>query len=177
MSWLPRTVFLPCLLLVACGLGSKSQLTSPYLLATWMENKVNGEIRLTWDDRGQVLLEAVFTPDRGCHLYGKDIPPAGVDGLGRPTLLEISPDSLIMPAGELIASEPAILDEEIPGLLIYPVGRVTLTLPIILPEGKGWFDDLVAVTYMACKNGTCYPPVEGKIIPVSVPGLEELKGK
>jgi hypothetical protein len=177
MNWLNPVTLLPCLLLAACGLGSEPQHSSPYTLATWTENRVSGEIRLTWGESGQAQLEAIFTPEEGCHLYSKDLPMQGADGLGRPTLFEILPDSLLIPVGELTTSVASIPDEDIPGLFIYPVGSVTLTLPITLPEGEGWFDDLVIITYMACRDGKCYPPVEGKIIPISIPGLAEIRGK
>jgi hypothetical protein len=61
-------------------------------------------------------------------------------------------------------------------LFIYPVGEVILTLLVELPQGDGWYDEQVSITYMACKDGRCYPPVEAKIIPVRVPGVEEIGG-
>jgi hypothetical protein len=60
-------------------------------------------------------------------------------------------------------------------LLVYPEGPVTLRLPILLPEGEGWFDEQVSVTFMACSDGTCCPPVVGKLVTVRVPGAQEIE--
>ena len=50
-------------------------------------------------------------------------------------------------------------------LLVYPLGPVTLSLPIDLPPGADWMEDELSITYMACSANQCKPPVEGKIVP------------
>jgi hypothetical protein len=35
-------------------------------------------------------------------------------------------------------------------------------------------EDVVSVTYMACNDTGCKPPVLGKIIPVRVPGADSI---
>jgi hypothetical protein len=175
-------VFCFLLFLAACGssadpsTGSGQRLgpASPYPLASFSENKVTVEIALEIDESGQAWLSARFTPEEGYHLYSKDIPPGGVDGLGRPTLLELIPGSRLESAGTLSESVGAVQDEGPDGLLVYPAGPVTLRLPVILPEGTGWFDEQVSVTYMACAEGVCLPPVTGKLVPVRVPGVGEV---
>ena len=118
------------------------------------------------------ILSATFTPPDGYHLYSKDIPLNGVEGLGRPTLLELTEYSQLHALGVLTESvktmEPNFEPKE---LLVYPSGAVTLSLPIELPSGDTWLDDTVKVTFMACSASTCKPPVTGKIVPIRVPGV------
>ncbi len=140
-------------------------------LATFIENKVEVTISISSDKNGQALLLATFTPqDASLHLYSKDIPRNGVDGLGRPTLLELTAQSQMKAAGKLSESIAAQIPAFEPkDLLVYPAGEVTLTLPITLPEGNDWVDDEISVTYMACSDTGCRAPVIDKIIPVRIP--------
>jgi hypothetical protein len=142
--------------LTACG---GSPLVSPYPLASFSANRVSVKIMLLWDDSGEAWLEATFMPEEGHHL------------------LELVPGSQWEAMGELTASVEAYEDEDCEGLLAYPEGPVTLRLPVRLPEGEGWFDEQVSITFMACREGTCCPPVVEKMIPVRVPGAEEIKGQ
>ena len=174
MTRILSLVLLLSLSLTACRSSLDLRPSSPYPLASLTESKVTVDIALVWNEDGQIWLEATFTPEEGFHLYSKDIPRGGVDGLGRPTLLELLPGSKMTTTGTLSESIPAIADTEIEGLLLYPVGMVVLRLPILLPEGEGWFDEQVSVTYMACYESTCFPPVVGKIIPVRVAGIKEI---
>ena len=141
-------------------------------LANAAESKVDVTINLTRDENGQFILSATFTPEvLDMHLYSKEIPIDGVDGLGRPTLLELAEDSALKANGELIesvASQPPPFDPK--ELLIYPKGPVTLSQPVLLPEGNNWTNDLVLVTYMACDEQGCRAPVEQKPIIVKIPG-------
>ena len=74
-------------------------------LATSAENKVEVSIALTRDEDGQFILSATFTPQLlNMHLYSKEIPLNGVDGLGRPTLLELAEGSTLKANGELTES-------------------------------------------------------------------------
>jgi hypothetical protein len=144
-------------------------------LAAFTENSVEVSVRLTRTAEGYFLLEATFTPPPGSHLYGKDIPRAGVDSLGRPTLLELTDGSKMQALGTLIESPPAFVDEfESPQLLVYPNGPVTLSLPVSLPPGEGWVEDAVSITFMACTENGCKPPVIGKIVAVRVPGADSI---
>lgn len=141
-------------------------------LAAATENFVKVSIQLVNKGDGQLLLSATFTPlISDLHLYSKDIPKNGVDGLGRPTLLELAEDSLLLAAGNLIENIPSQIPLFEPKeLLIYPTGPVTLSLPIHLPQGNQWIDDQVLVTYMACNAQGCRAPVEEKAIPIQIPG-------
>lgn len=142
-------------------------------LATATENKVDVTINLTRDESGQFVLSATFTPQAlNMHLYSKEIPRDGVDGLGRPTLLELAEGSALKANGKLtdsVLSSQAPLDPN--GLLLYPAGPVTLSLPVLLPEGKNWVNDEVIVTYMACDDKGCRAPVQQKPIAIKIPGM------
>lgn len=138
-------------------------------LAHFTENSVDVSIRLEKAKEAYTLF-ATFTPPKGFHLYSKDIPRNGVDGLGRPTLLELPENAKMQAAGPLAESVPAeILPFEPKNLLVYPAGTVTLSLPVTLPETTGTFEDTISVTYMACTNTGCKPPVVGKLILVTIP--------
>ena len=96
-----------------------------------------------------------------------------VEGLGRPTLLEVPSESHMKPLGELIESVPAEVPNFEPReLLVYPAGAVTLSLPVELPEGNDWVEDVVKVTYMSCSETGCKPPVVGKLVAVRIPGAD-----
>lgn len=174
MTRLPRTALLILFLAAACAPHPDPGPAAAYPLASFTENKVTVEIALEVDETGQAWLAAGFTPEESYHLYSMTIPRDGVDGLGRPTLLELVPGSRLEAAGALTESVAAAQDDGPAGLLVYPDGPVTLRLPVILPAGDGWFDEEVSVTYMACQGGLCYRPVVGKLVPVRVPGDEEI---
>jgi hypothetical protein len=157
------------LILSAC-VSAPSGIVSPYRLAAFSQNDVSVAIVLQQDGSGNVFLAATFTPLNGDHLYSKDIPRQGVEGEGRPTLLELTPQSGLRAMAGLTAN----VDDEVPstgpeGLKVYPPGPVTLRLPVSLPAGRGWYDDQVSVTYMACSQTTCKAPVIGKIVRVHLP--------
>jgi hypothetical protein len=142
-------------------------------LASFTENDVDVSISLARTLDGEYHLSATFTPPEGYHLYSKDIPVNGVDGLGRPTLIELTAGSQVKAADALQESvKPQPPGFEPKELLVYPLGTVTLDLPIKLPAGDQWVQDELSVTYMACSASQCKPPVVGKIIPVRIPGAE-----
>jgi hypothetical protein len=163
--------FVVALITASCARSTISDDRVSLLLASYTENDVDVSIRLDGNANEEYVLSAKFTPPDGYHLYSKDIPLAGVDGLGRPTLIELTAGSQMKTLGGITesvkAQEP---DFEPKDLLIYPVGAVTLSLPIELPPGNEWVDDAVKVTYMLCSNNSCKEPVIGKIVPVRIPG-------
>ena len=105
-------------------------------------------------------------------MYSKNIPITGVDGLGRPTLLELPVDSALRATGALLesksAQEPGFEPKE---LLVYPTGEIILSLPVELPVGNDWVDDSVLVTYMTCNENGCKPPVLRKAVSIRIPGM------
>ena len=148
----------------------------PLELATFSKNSVSVLVRLEKDPDGHYFLSAIFTPESGLHLYSKDIPITGVDGLGRPTLIEASTTSQYVVTGAITENISAQIPEFGPkALLVYPAGEVTLRMPIDLPPGKGWVDDTVKITYMACSDRGCKAPVTGQEIAIRIPGKETLQ--
>jgi hypothetical protein len=163
------------LILSAC-VSSPAGFVSPHRLVAFNQNSVSVAIALLRDADGKTFLAATFTPASGDHLYGKDIPRQGLEGVGRPTRLELTPQSGLRASAGLTAS----LADESPStgpaaLRVYPPGPVTLWLPVSLPAGRGWYDDQVSVTYMACSETTCKAPVIGKIVRVHLPREGELQ--
>jgi hypothetical protein len=166
-------VILLALSLAGCGGKAGDWPEAPLSLATFSENGVTVNISLEREDSGQDLLSATFIPGRtGGYLYSMDTPRQGMKGPGRPTLLELVPGSGIEASGNLTASVLPVEDEEAEGLFKYPDGPVTLSLPILLPVGDGWYDEQVSITYMACSGVACLPPVEGKLVTLRIPGRE-----
>lgn len=166
-----KSLLIVSVLLMLSACTSQKNVSMPLSLAEFTENDVEVSIHLDRNTQGTYLLSATFTPPDGNYMYSKDIPITGVDGLGRPTLLELTADSQMNSLGGLIESVPAeVPDFEPKELLIYPHGAVTLSLPVELPAGNEWVEDVIKVTYMSCSETGCKPPVVGKLISVRVPG-------
>ncbi len=168
----------PWLLLAgSCAPGQPAGTAQPAAtrLASLTDSDVRVEVALEGAQAGQAVLAATFTPlEEGLHLYGKDLPRAGVGGVGRPTLLELTPASKMQARGTLadsVAAETEVLVPDTPALAVYPPGAVTLRLAVALPAGPAaGVDDQVSVTYMACNAQGCRRPVVGKVINVHLPG-------
>ncbi len=148
----------------------------PMSLISFTQNYVEVSLYLDRNSTGNYFLSGTFTPPNGYHLYSKDIPIHGWNGLGRPTLFELTPDSQMKAIGGLVESvkpqEPGFEPKE---LLVYPAGAVTLSLPVELPPGSNWIQDEIKITYMVCSDTQCKQPVEGKIVSVRVPGADTLE--
>jgi hypothetical protein len=150
----------------------------PIPLASFTENYVEVSIVLEQNTSGNHILSATFTPPEGYHLYSKDIPITGIEGLGRPTRIALTSNSLMKSGGGLLESVKATAPEFEPReLLVYPLGAVTLRLPVELPPGADWMEDEISVTYMACSASQCKPPVVGKIMTIRVPCADALDRK
>src|SRR5262249_32452961 len=138
-------------------------------LNSFTQNHVQVNIDLEQGQAGQTYVAATYKPlDPTFHLYSKDLPPNGIDGVGRPTLLEVRKGA--QAAGSVTDSVPA-KDTRIEGFdtpfPIYPDGPVTLRLPLKAIEGGNTPVEL-SLTYMACSlTGGCYPPVMDKVVTVS----------
>ena len=164
------------LFLTACTSPIHARFASPYQLAAFSQNYVSVKVFLQQDSQQKTFLLATFTPEDGYHLYSKDIPRQGVYGEGRPTLLELGPQSQMHTIGELTASaQDEVSNMGTDALLVYPAGTVTLSLEVDLPQATGWYDDQLSLTYMACSQSTCRPPVIGKLVTVSVQGSKLIR--
>ena len=145
-------------------------------LHSFMENGVKVDISLERDGAGQAILAATYTPmQEHFHLYSKDLPRNGIDGAGRPTLLEIAAPGGVQPIGAVMADRPASdytfegFDRPFP---VYPDGPVTMRLPIELPRASDQPATVrLTLTYMTCSSyGVCSPPVVEKPVSVIIPG-------
>ena len=142
-------------------------------LDTITQNHVQVDINLEADSLGHMILAATYKPlDAGFHLYSKDLPITGIDGVGRPTLLELPPQGGFQSSGAVAESVPANtvkiqgMDQPFP---IYPDGPITLRVPVKLTNADTKQAEL-SLTYMACSlTGGCYPPVMNKEIWVQLP--------
>jgi hypothetical protein len=113
-------------------------------------------------------LTATYSPDQaGFHLYSAALPPGGVDGLGRPTVL--APGQGLTATGPAVADrEPITLHEVDLGvdLPVYPDGPVTLTLPVVVSGAP--FEAVIG--YAACSPTQCLFPVTDKTVTLHTPG-------
>jgi hypothetical protein len=146
--------------------------TARWSLATFTEHEVAVAIAAEVDRAGQAWVLATFVPLRAAfHLYSKDLPRAGLNGIGRPTLLEIVSSHGLTSTGSLTADQPST-SLYVPALAltfpVYPDGPVTLRVPVARVPSGG-HDATLSVTYMACSGRTCLPPVVDKRIAVSLP--------
>jgi hypothetical protein len=116
----------------------------------------------SWDGtRG--TLAVIFTPDKpGYHLYSADLPPGGMNGVGRPIAVtaqgQLTATSRLtttaVPHGLTIAGTGLTLP-------VYPDGPVTTDLPI---EAAGPGSASFLVSYAACSASDCLIPVSGHAV-------------
>jgi len=164
----------PIACVIVLGAGGARVQSERWLLTRFVEHEVAVEIALERDRTGKTWLVGTYAPTRAAfHLYGKDLPKAGIHGVARPTLLELVSSASLRPAGPLVADRPTI-DLHVAALgstfPVYPEGAVTLRLPVTLTARDSATAEL-SVTYMACSDRTCLPPVIDRRIAVRIPGL------
>lgn len=143
-------------------------------LSSFREHGVDVAVTLERDASGRVWLTGRFTPEGSdVHLYSKDLPADGIDGLGRPTLLRIA-------AGAMKATGPQVADRLVSGdriellnetLPVYPAGPVTMRVPVELPARGASTRVELSVSYMGCGGNGCLPPVDRRVS-VVVPARE-----
>ena len=152
-----------CILVVTACKGTQNQVElghntiPPYTelqkLHSFVENYVKVEVVVEKDAVGNMILASTYTPTKaGFHLYSKDLPKNGIDGAGRPTLLEIAQMKNMRATGQLFADQP-IINHHIEGFSepfpIYPDGPITLRLPIQTENSEdSSVQAQIAVTYM-----------------------------
>jgi hypothetical protein len=112
---------------------------------------------------GSDEIRVTFTPQRpGFHLYSLDLRPEQVRGLGTPTRVAVR--SGAEAAGPAHADRPVqqlVYDVLGVALPVYPDGPVTVTLPV-RRFGDAGVD--VAVSFGACSEATCLPPVLDRVV-------------
>jgi hypothetical protein len=143
------------------------------VVSTFTENGVQVDIALEQDANGTLLLAGTYAPiDAHVHLYSADLPRKGLNGAGRPTLLEVPAQPGVHRIGPLTADQPVILDQFTTintAFPIYPDGPVTIRLPIAVSSYDPQVSTTINITYMACSStGFCLPPVEDKTIAIVI---------
>jgi hypothetical protein len=139
------------------------------VVATLSQQGVRVDMRWSSAGGGEPVLAVTFTPLRpGFHLYSVDLPPDGVQGVGRPSRVEVG--------GGLTATGPPAVDRLAAPLLVagldapvpvYPDGPITVSLPARLTSGR---PPLAWVSYAACSSSTCLPPVTHAPLDPAIPG-------
>ncbi len=170
-----QSLLIGSLTLTASLSAVAAKTSSAISLASFEESAAKVSISVEYDDKHQPTLVATFAPiQKGYHLYSKDLPKKGIEGIGRPTLIELAANSQIKARGVLTDNAPT-LKEVIPEakepLLIYPNGPVTLRLPISLPKASSHkLNETVLVSYMTCSpKGQCTAPVTAKVVAITLP--------
>ena len=140
-------------------------------LATFTERGVRVQLTLERDSAGRLWLAGAFTPlDAKTHLYAQELPAGGVDGVGRPTRLDLVGGTLKV-IGPAVANRPVqpdrieLLKQTYP---IYPPGAVTVRVPVARVKGDTSSRAEVSVTYMGCGPKGCMPPVVDKRVIVEL---------
>ena len=136
------------------------------------ESGVSVAMHLSRD--GSELL-TTFTPQRpGFHLYSVGLPADGIEGLGRPTRVEVA--GALRSRGPLTADSPVRMlpmqgtDLTFP---VYPDGPVTTSLPVdVASHGAA----KVLVTYAACSPQECLMPVTAHPVELNASTLATMRG-
>lgn len=130
--------------------------------------QVTVEVSAAWLDDQWAVVRAVFTPaEKGFHLYSKDLPRKGLDGIGRPTLIDAAKS--VKRSGELTANREAVKHESFgKSYPVYPDGPVTL-YRLVVPEGN---EISVKLTCMTCSAEYCKQPVENAEVAVTLPSSD-----
>ncbi|MGW5351386.1 hypothetical protein ACWERV_12850 [Streptomyces sp. NPDC004031] len=132
-------------------------------------------VHVTLERSGPTTVEVTATlrPQRpGFHLYSLSLPDGGVDGLGIPTRLAVSPP--LTPSAPATASARPYalrlpeLDVTLP---VYPDGPVVLHLPARLPSASPGTTAHLRLTYGACSTTEgCLVPVRDHPLTLALPG-------
>ena len=136
--------------------------------------RVKVEVSSAWSDEGRLVVRATFTPDdSGYHLYSSTLPKKGLDGLGRPTLIEVVHPEEFSDIGPVVSDKDAIelVDEVLNTTFpVYPDGTVTLYLPLRFQAPPQVASPVpLALTYMSCSETNCHMPVERAIVEITPP--------
>src|SRR5262245_52900049 len=99
--------FTTALILVGCtrntsnGVLVSGPFTERAQLAEFVENGVGVKVALETGPDQKPFLRATFTPtEAGFHLYSKDLPTGGINGIGVPTRFAVAPGEAISSVGK-----------------------------------------------------------------------------
>ena len=160
---------------------STEQFTTRADLTGFVSNGVSVKVALETDSKNHPVLSATFAPTKqGFHLYSKDLPERGVNGIGVPTRFVVINSENVKSSGSAFANvSPKNLEMKSLGvtLPIYPEGPVQIRIPIEVSPTATEAEAKLSFTYMACKSdGECLRPVEGKELTVKIPKLQAAVG-
>jgi hypothetical protein len=137
------------------------------------DGRVRVAISTAWKDSELVVVRGIFTPDDPkYHLYSSDLPRHGVEGLGRPTLIEVVDAEVFSEIGSLVSDQATHeLHEELLNVSfpVYSSGAVTLYLPLkfnTTPEVATTVS--LKLTYMSCSGTKCNFPIEGAVEQITI---------
>lgn len=156
--------------LAACGGQQAGGTHHPPPTTSFTEQGVTVTLTVSDWHASAGTLSAVFTPEReGFHLYSTDLPPGGVEGVGRPTAMAVT--GAVKADGRLAATAE-VRSITVPGvetpLPVYPDGPVTTTLPV-RADGDG--DATVLIGYASCSiRDGCTIPVSDHPVHLRVTG-------
>lgn len=148
-------------------------------LISFAKHGVLVKLAVKYGEEGQTWITARFDPLDGTdYLYSQDSPMDGINGIGRPTRLELSGDvTRTGPIETSVAATEKTFDD-IEGVFnVYPPGQVLISHPVQIADVPiATFD--VSVTYMACSNlGICRPPIVRQTLQVKYdPAARKVKG-
>ena len=141
-------------------------------LAEFTKNGVGVTILLETDSSEQPLLRATLKPQKGFHLYSKDMDPKTTGGVGLPTRVDFAQSTGVFPIGAPITDvSPKRYDFDQPRISvdIYPDGPVTWRQAVRIDAVTNATAQL-AISYMACKtDGVCLRPVDKYLVEIAFP--------
>jgi thioredoxin 1 len=140
-------------------------------LGGFTERGVRVRVSLQENPSRRTWLTATFTPTTSeTHLYGKDLPRQGINGLGRPTRLAVVAGTGVTVTGDPVADR-IVRDDRLEALnttlSVYPPGPVSLHLPVRLVQTGRPARAELSISYMACGTNGCLPPVSDRRFVVS----------
>lgn len=149
----------------------------PPALGEYHEGGVHVTLHLVREDAGDQLV-ARFTPTAvgdGWHLYGSDLPEAGIEifpgtFLGRPTMIRLAEGSSASLSGTMTANPPMAMAFNVGmqrEINEFPSGVVDLHYPIELPAEAS--DTTVHIWYMLCRASACMRPADGVPVTINLP--------
>lgn len=154
---------LGCAALVGCGSDGDHPVADEQSVATAEFTDGGVHVALSLGTGERPALVARFRPVKAAfHLYSAHLPVGGVQGLGQRTI--------VRPAGALRAAGPMRMSAPVHDLLIkplhltlpvYPNGPVTARMTV-RRGGNGPYR--VSVSYAACSDRVCYPPVKNHVV-------------
>lgn len=143
-------------------------------LASFTEHGVRVDLSVDTKAVPEIVFTATFTPlDSNFYLYSKDFPRRGINGLGRPTLLEVESGGVLKPGilTESMPAKPEMIEGFEEPFMIYPNPPVTMTLAVTAPENVKNIPAKLLITYSACSlQGVCLVPVVRRPISAFISG-------